>query len=480
MIKKHSISDNIIILELLIISIVSIYVYFVYPRVEKHLVKNEISSIVDKINNKEVVSIKKYNVKNNKAIYDSVINYLNDVKEDTNFFNNLSINKDGDFIKIFELESKDLTSKREYINNIKNELDNRINHLNSINKDDYFKELDDSSKKLVNNYYLNKNINLNAYEDKYNEVNSNVLYINKIFDYLDNNSSNYEVTEGKVIIGKRSVYNSFKEVVEDREEILVKPLEYELVNDVTPPVIEASDITIYTGNTVNPSGIAKCTDDVDDAVECIISENVDINKAGTYPVTITAKDQSGNEASKTINIIVKNRVMYATGTNPYYIEVIRNQNVVVVYGKDSNNNYSNIVKVFVVSVGRSGMVTPTGTFSTTKGQRWGALYGGVYGQYSTRIVGSILFHSVPYYSASPDNLEWEEYNKLGTAASMGCVRMRVIDAKWIYDNCPSGTTVRIYDGSLPSGVSKPYAYKIPSDSPYRGWDPTDPDSNNPW
>ena len=126
------------------------------------------------------------------------------------------------------------------------------------------------------------------------------------------------------------------------------------------------------------------------------------------------------------------------------------------------------------------MVTPTGTFTTTKGQRWGALYGGVYGQYSTRIVGSILFHSVPYYSASPDNLEWEEYNKLGTAASMGCVRMRVIDAKWIYDNCPAGTTVRIYDGLLPSGVSKPSAYKIPSDSPNRGWDPTDPDYNNPW
>ena len=163
MIKKHSISDNIIILELLIISIVSLYVYFVYPRVEKHLVKNEISSIVDRINNKEVVSIKKYKVKNNKAIYDSVINYLNDVKEDTNFFNNLSINKDGDFIKIFELDSKDLTSKREYINNIKNELDSKINHLNSINKDDYFKELDDSSKRLVNNYYLNKNINLNIY-----------------------------------------------------------------------------------------------------------------------------------------------------------------------------------------------------------------------------------------------------------------------------------------------------------------------------
>ena len=58
--------------------------------------------------------------------------------------------------------------------------------------------------------------------------------------------------------------------------------------------------------------------------------------------------------------------------------------------------------------------------------------------------------------------------------------MAVRDVKWIYDNIASGTTVKIYDGSLPSGVSKPSAIKIPSDSPNRGWDPTDPDPNNPW
>ena len=40
--------------------------------------------------------------------------------------------------------------------------------------------------------------------------------------------------------------------------------------------------------------------------------------------------------------------------------------------------------------------------------------------------------------------------------------------------------VKIYDGNLPKGVSKPSGIKINSDSPNKGWDPTDPDKKNPW
>ena len=55
------------------------------------------------------------------------------------------------------------------------------------------------------------------------------------------------------------------------------------------------------------------------------------------------------------------------------------------------------------------------------------------------------------------------------------------DAKWIYDNCPYGTTVIVYDDETsPGPLGKPSVIKIPEDSPYRGWDPTDPDPSNPW
>ena len=165
--------------------------------------------------------------------------------------------------------------------------------------------------------------------------------------------------------------------------------------------------------------------------------------------------------------------------NPYYIKVIRNHNIVLVYGLEDDGNYSSLVKNFTVSVGRNGS-TPLGTFKTSDKYEWRYLYGDVWGQYATRIVDHILFHSVPYEKKSKDSLEYEEYNKLGEEASLGCVRMRIKDLKWIYDNCPSGTTVKIYDGSIPKGINKKVYKKIDDENPNRGWDPTDPDENNPW
>ena len=59
--------------------------------------------------------------------------------------------------------------------------------------------------------------------------------------------------------------------------------------------------------------------------------------------------------------------------------------------------------------------------------------------------------------------------------------MSVEDAKWIYDNCKPGTTVVVYSDSETAGLlEKPTAIKIAEDSPYKGWDPTDIDINNPW
>ncbi len=101
---------------------------------------------------------------------------------------------------------------------------------------------------------------------------------------------------------------------------------------------------------------------------------------------------------------------------------------------------------------------------------------GTYGHYAFRIDGGYLFHSVPYMATNNDTLEEGEFNKLGSFASLGCVRMCIVrDVKWLYDNCPSGTKVTIYDNeSNPGPLGKPETIKIPEDSPNKGWDPTDP------
>ncbi len=163
----------------------------------------------------------------------------------------------------------------------------------------------------------------------------------------------------------------------------------------------------------------------------------------------------------------------------YYIKVNRLMNTVTVYAKDEAGAYTVPVKAMVCSCGLNDG-TPLGTYKTSTKYEWRALYGNVYGQYAYRINGPIMFHSVPYYTMDKGNLESEEYNKLGEFASLGCVRLSVRDAQWLVANCPSGTTVEIYDNPDPGPLGKPVAARIDLNSPYSGWDPTDPDPANPW
>lgn len=163
---------------------------------------------------------------------------------------------------------------------------------------------------------------------------------------------------------------------------------------------------------------------------------------------------------------------------PYYIKVNNQANVVTVYKKDSHGKYTVPIKAMLCSIGNA---TPTsGTYTISDKYTWRLLEGNVYGQYACRIVGSILFHSVPYEQKDKSTLEWWEYDKLGTKASAGCVRLTVEDAKWIYNNCIPGTKVEFYSESAPGPLGKPTAKKISSDEEVRRWDPTDPDGNNPW
>ncbi len=165
--------------------------------------------------------------------------------------------------------------------------------------------------------------------------------------------------------------------------------------------------------------------------------------------------------------------------SPYYIKVNRTQNIVIIYTKDEYGGYTVPYKAMVCSVGLND-ATPTGTYSTTDKYTWRLLSGNVYGQYATRITGHYLFHSVPYFTQSKSDLEYDEFNKLGQAASLGCIRLSVEDSKWIYDNCPKGTTVTIYDSTDPEPLEKPTPVRIDTTDSRKGWDPTDPDPSNPW
>ncbi len=409
---------------------------------------------------------------NRKVIEDNLDNYIKDILKNKSEFEKLE-NYD---VRLEELSNKEkrkeilanLNKNNEELTIIKEGLRNIENNYDGENLEDVH-----IRKQYID---ISSNINTKSLEEKFDEtIKSNNDKVS-VMGYLDKDN-NWKIEDNKIIFTKRNSFNEYKKLNN-------KIIDYELIKDTAGPVITASDITITKGTKINIKDKVKCVDAVDDKVECKIDGKYDYNKVGSYSIKVTAVDESKNSSTKSIKLKVKEKTSSTKPTavsgKPYYIEVIRNHNVVIVYGLDSNNKYTKIVKVFICSTGKSTSKTPTGTFKTSDKSSWGWLVGNLYGQYYTRITGSILFHSVPYTKKAKNTLEWDEYNKLGTSASKGCVRMTVKDVKWIYDNCPRGTTVKIYDGSLPSGVVKPTAPKISADSPNKGWDPTDPDKNNPW
>lgn len=166
---------------------------------------------------------------------------------------------------------------------------------------------------------------------------------------------------------------------------------------------------------------------------------------------------------------------HADAAYTYKIRINKQQNCVTIYKLNDKGKYEPY-KAMVCSVGHA---TPLGNFSIKDKIRWHELDGPVYGQYCSRITGHILFHSVWYYQmGKPNTLSNAQYNKLGTVASHGCVRLCVRDSKWIYDNCRFGTPVEIYNGKKPGPLGKPDAIKL---SGWTGWDPTDEtDKKNPY
>lgn len=155
-----------------------------------------------------------------------------------------------------------------------------------------------------------------------------------------------------------------------------------------------------------------------------------------------------------------------------FIKVNRTMNTVTVYAYDSKKKKWNVpVIAFACSVGLPATPTPVGTFHTDRNHRWKELMGPSWGQYATHIMGGIYFHSVAGGTRSVYNVNAYSYNRLGQAASHGCVRLNVANAKWIYDHAKLGTTVKIYDSNFSGPLGKPKTIKIPASQHY---DPTDP------
>ena len=161
------------------------------------------------------------------------------------------------------------------------------------------------------------------------------------------------------------------------------------------------------------------------------------------------------------------------------LKLYRNKMTLIAYGENNE-----VIKTFAVSCNKKR--TPLGTRSTTEKIRWHKLYGdNNYGQYCVRYGTykdgeNLLLHSV-LFSEKYNPLSLRKfYNKDGSInhntyngiidkkESGGCIRLRVCDAKWLYDNLHYKTTFIIEDTD--EDIPRPKYERIPDDSLC---DPTD-------
>jgi len=236
-----------------------------------------------------------------------------------------------------------------------------------------------------------------------------------------------------------------------------------LKNDKSNTQVSSQNASVITNNDAGVTG-----ENTENTASNIENKN-DGNNVGQKVENKTdeKESKSGDKSKKA-----------PTGNTKYYIKVNYQENAVTIYEKDEDGYYTKPLKAMICSCGTA---TPkSGVYKTSKGYEWGFLEGGTFGRYSTRIKGGIMFHSVPYVKESEDTLEYWEYDKLGTTASLGCVRLCLKDCKWIFDNCEVGTPVEFYADSDPGPLGKPTAQKISDNEKCRSWDPTDTSPNNPW
>lgn len=166
-------------------------------------------------------------------------------------------------------------------------------------------------------------------------------------------------------------------------------------------------------------------------------------KPGTATVTVTGKGNFSGSKKLTFRInssteaYLYKKIANKTSSTKYIIAVSCSKHRVGIY-QGSKGKWKQI-KYWKCTNGAPSTPSKKGTF--TVGSRGKAFGSGYTCWYWTQWSGNYLFHSVLY---NPGSMKSVQDGRLGIAASHGCIRLALQDAKWIYNNIPRGTKVVVW------------------------------------
>lgn len=140
------------------------------------------------------------------------------------------------------------------------------------------------------------------------EINSDVLSVKDFFEnnIIFNGEINYFENDKKIKFDTE--YNkigSFKVVIKINNKNYETTLN---INDTIAPTLKLKELTITLDDKFEVKDfVESCKDNSEEDCTLSYKENKKYTKAGTYDVTIIAKDKSNNETEETTKLIIKNK-----------------------------------------------------------------------------------------------------------------------------------------------------------------------------
>ncbi|MDR2504620.1 MAG: L,D-transpeptidase family protein [Oscillospiraceae bacterium] len=126
----------------------------------------------------------------------------------------------------------------------------------------------------------------------------------------------------------------------------------------------------------------------------------------------------------------------------YYLLLRKSSNTLTVYiGDGSGGHTGEVVTAFTSSVGKSSTPTVSGKYTLSGRERW-HFFGKSYAPYAVRYSGSKYIHG-PLYKEKSESTLIRSSDDIGQNNTGGCLRMSLSAAKWVYDNCESGTILEV-------------------------------------
>ncbi len=190
--------------------------------------------------------------------------------------------------------------------------------------------------------------------------------------------------------------------------------------------------SVGTEAAIEKSGTASDIEIQEDIQIDLDSEQAEI--AANSDNVETAPDENMGDNQQTF--LHEENIDFSDSGN-FRIEIDLSHQRVTVFYKDD------MLREMICSGGAPESPTPPGEFVTSQKIEYAFVERFDVGAYYwIRFFEDYLIHSVPF----DENGEMiiEEFEKLGSPASHGCIRLKLEEAKWLYETLPLGVKVSIY------------------------------------